>query len=177
MSKEIQDILDDYSYHLKNKIPITDDLANAMKDAVAGVKDYTANLKASKDQLVGSLKNLGMAMVNGEQGAQVYNQTVQAGAKTFSAYAKKIPIVGDKLGKVAEVAADAENAIAKQADALFDSYQQLSRSGVATGMQDAFNNLQDMGYTMKEIGQYGELMKQNSATLATLGGTAEDGAR
>ena len=175
--KEIQEIIDDYTYHLKNGLPISEDFANAMKDASVGIKDYSRNLKASKDALIGSAKQLGMAMVNGESGASVYNNTIKAGAKTFSSYAQKIPRVGKALGAVAEGAAEVENAIAKQADALFESYQSLSRSGVATGMQDAFNNLQDMGYTMKEIGQYGELMKQNSSTLATLGGTTADGAK
>jgi hypothetical protein len=35
--------------------------------------------------------------------------------------------------------------------------------------------MQSAGYTLKEIGQYGELMKQNSSVLATFGGTASDG--
>ena len=43
-------------------------------------------------------------------------------------------------------------------------------------MNDAFKNLQDAGYTMKEIGQYGQLMKENSGVLATLGGTTAQGA-
>jgi hypothetical protein len=174
--KDIQDIVDTYTEHLAQGIPISEELAQKMKDASTGIKDYTKNLKASKEALMGSLKSLGMSMVNGESGAAVYNNAINAGAKTFSSWAKKIPIVGNALGKVAEAAATYENAVAEQADALFKSYQDISRSGIATGMQDAFKNLQDAGYTMKEIGQYGQLMKENSAVLATMGGTTAQGA-
>jgi len=117
-----------------------------------------------------------MSMVNGESGAAVYNNVITQSAKTFSSWVSKIPIVGKALGAVAEAAATYENAVADQADALFKSYQDISRSGVATGMNDAFKNLQDAGYTMKEIGQYGQLMKENSAVLATMGGTTAQGA-
>jgi uncharacterized protein YcbK (DUF882 family) len=147
-----------------------------MKDASTGIKDYTRNLKASQQELMGSLKALGMSMVNGESGAAVYNNAINAGAKTFSSWVSKIPYVGKALGAVAEAAATFENAVADQADALFKSYQEISRSGVATGMNDAFKNLQDAGYTMKEIGQYGQLMKENSGVLATMGGTTAQGA-
>jgi hypothetical protein len=174
--KEIQDIIDEYTRHLNEGIPISENLARAFKDASTGVKDYTRNLKASKEALVNSLKSLGMSMVNGESGAAVYNNTIKQGAKTFSNWVSKIPYVGKALGAVAEAAATYENAVADQADALFKSYQDISRSGIATGMNDAFKNLQDAGYTMKEIGQYGQLMKENSTILATMGGTTAQGA-
>jgi hypothetical protein len=174
--KEIQDILDRYTKALDDGIPISAELSQKMKDAATGINDYTRNLKASKEALMGSLKSLGMSMVNGESGAAVYNNVITQSAKTFSSWVSKIPIFGKALGAVAEAAATYENAVADQADALFKSYQDISRSGVATGMNDAFKNLQDAGYTMKEIGQYGQLMKENSAVLATMGGTTAQGA-
>ena len=174
--KEIQDILDRYTKSLNDGIPISEELSQKMKDASTGIKDYTRNLKASKEALMGSLKALGMSMVNGESGAAVYNNAISQGAKTFSSWVSKIPYVGKALGAVAEAAATYENAVADQADALFKSYQDISRSGIATGMNDAFKNLQDAGYTMKEIGQYGQLMKENSTVLATMGGTTAQGA-
>ena len=174
--KEIQDIIDTYNKHLADGIPISAELNQAMKDASIGIKNYSKNLKASQEALVGSLKSLGMAMVNGESGAAVYSDTITKGAKTFSNWAKKIPIVGNALGKVAEGAAAYEAAVAKQSDSLFENYQTMSRSGVALGMDDAFKNLQAAGYTMKEIGEYGSLMKENSTILATMGGTTAQGA-
>jgi len=174
--KEIQELLDRYTKSLNDGTPISEELSQKMKAAAAGINDYTRNLKASKEALMGSLKSLGMSMVNGEQGAAVYNNVISQGAKTFSSWVSKIPYVGKALGAVAEAAATYENAVADQADALFKSYQDISRSGVATGMNDAFKNLQDAGYTMKEIGQYGQLMKENSGVLANLGGTTAQGA-
>jgi hypothetical protein len=175
-SKEFQEVLDTYTEHLAQGIPISEELAQKLKDLSTGIKDYTKNLKASKEALMGSLKSLGMSMINGESGAAVYNDTISKGAKTFSSWASKFPRVGKALGGVAEAAAAYTNAVADQADALFKSYQDISRSGIATGMNDAFKNLQDAGYTMKEIGQYGQLMKENSAVLATMGGTTAQGA-
>ena len=174
--KEIQELLDRYTKSLADGTPISEELSQKMKAASAGINDYTRNLKASKEALMGSLKSLGMSMVNGESGAAVYNNVISQGAKTFSSWVSKIPYVGKALGAVAEAAAIYENAVADQADALFKSYQDISRSGVATGMNDAFKNLQDAGYTMKEIGQYGQLMKENSGVLANLGGTTAQGA-
>ena len=174
--KEIQELLDTYTKALADDIPISAELSQKMKNAAAGINDYTRNLKASKEALMGSLKALGMSMVNGESGAAVYNNAISQGAKTFSSWVSKIPYVGKALGAVAEAAATYENAVADQADALFKSYQDISRSGIATGMNDAFKNLQDAGYTMKEIGQYGQLMKENSTVLATMGGTTAQGA-
>ena len=174
--KEIQELLDTYTKALADDIPISAELSQKMKNAAASINDYTRNLKASKEALMGSLKALGMSMVNGESGAAVYNNAISQGAKTFSSWVSKIPIVGKALGAVAEAAATYENAVADQADALFKSYQDISRSGIATGMNDAFKNLQDAGYTMKEIGQYGQLMKENSTVLATMGGTTAQGA-
>ena len=174
--EEIQDVVDRYNQAIKDGTPITDDLNEAMKNAASGVRDYSKQLKASKDQLLTSFKNLGMAYVNGEHGAAMYNDVIKSGAKTFSTWNKGAKDGSNIMGKTAEVIAEAENIIAKQADELFKGYQDLSRSGLALGMQQAFDNLEKAGFTMKEIGEYSAVMSENATQLAILGGTAADGA-
>ena len=49
--EEAQAIIDEYNQKLKDKEPITDDLAKAMRDASTGIKNYTDNLKDSLDNV------------------------------------------------------------------------------------------------------------------------------
>ena len=83
--------------------------------------------------------------------------------------------LGTIFAGVANAAVAAENQVAKQADAEFKIYQDLSRNGLASGMDSAFRNLTDMSYTMKDLGEGAKLVKENSAIFAALGGGAEEG--
>jgi len=172
-----QAIIDEYNQKLADGIPIDADLTKAMKDASTGIKNYTDNLKNSLDQLKGSALKMGSALIKGESGLSVYNDTVEAGGQALGNFAQQVPIVGDALKKAANAAAKAITIINKQADALFQNYQSISRSGLVTGMSDTFKNLESAGYTVAEIKEYGSLMKENATTLATFGGTAAQGAK
>lgn len=175
--EEAQSIIDEYNQKLKDKEPISDDLAKAMRDAATGIKNYTDNLKNSLDQVKDSALKMGKALVQGESGLSVYNDTIEAGGAAMGAWAQKIPIVGGALNSAAKATAQAVVLINKQADTLFQNYRDISRSGLVTGMADTFKNLESAGYTVAEIQEYGTLMKQNAETLATFGGTAAQGAK
>ena len=175
--EETKAILAEYNQKLRDEEPITDDLAKAMKDAATGVKNYTDNLKDSLDKVKDAASKMGKALVNGESGLSVYNDTIEAGAGAMGSWAQKIPIVGGALNSAAQATAKAVVLINKQADTLFQNYQSMSRSGLVTGMTDTFKNLESAGYTVAEIQEYGTLMKQNAETLSTFGGTAAQGAK
>ena len=175
--EEAQAIIDEYNQKLKDKQPISDDLAKAMRDASTGIKNYTDNLKNSLDQVKDSALKMGKALVQGESGLSVYNDTIESGANAMGAWAQKIPILGGALNSAAKATAQAVVLINKQADTLFQNYRDISRSGLVTGMSDTFKNLESAGYTVAEIQEYGSLMKQNAQTLATFGGTAAQGAK
>jgi hypothetical protein len=178
--EEIQTIVSEYNMaveeSLKTGIPISQRLADEFKDASVGIRGYTANLKASQQALKAAGSGLIKNIVDGESGAAVYNETVNAGAKTLGVFLSKIPYVGQLLEGLVNGAAKFENAVANQADKEYKLYQDLSRNGLALGMDSAFTNLQNAGYTLKEIGDYSTLMKENSQVLAGLAGTAQDGA-
>jgi hypothetical protein len=173
--EEIQARTDEYNQALASGIPITEELRDSIKDASVGIKGYSAQLRASKAALTASMGGLVKSLIDGESGAAVYNDTIKSGAKVFSDWNKDAKSGSNVLGKTAEVLAEVATRVATLADQQFKLYQDLSRSGLATGMNDAFKNLQAAGYTMKEIGAYGDLMKQNSTVLANMGGTAQEG--
>ena len=149
----------------------------AVKDAKAGMVGYTAQLKASTDGLKKSFMELGSAIVKGEEGASVYNSGIKSAADAVDSFASKFGFIGKLIGGLVTAGAKYVTSVNEQADALMKNYQELSRNGLATGMQDTFKNLQDMGYTAAEIGKMGDLMKENATIFANFGGTAAQGAK
>ena len=173
--EEIQYYVDEYNRALAEGTPITQALSDSLKDASVGIRGYSAQLRASQKTLTSSLIGLVTSLQDGNGGAAVYNKVVSAGAKTFSDWNRNAKDGSNTLGKFVEGLAFLENKIATLADQEYKLFQDLSRSGLAKGMDDAFKNLQAAGYTAKEIGEYGSLMKQNSTVLATMSGTAQEG--
>ena len=173
--EEIQYYVDEYNRALAEGTPITQALRDSLKDASVGIKGYSAQLRASQKTLTSSLLGLATSLQDGNGGAAVYNKVVADGAKTFSDWNRNAKDGSNTLGKFVEGLAFLENKIAVLADQQYKLFQDLSRSGLAKGMDDAFKNLQAAGYTAKEIGEYGSLMKQNSTVLATMSGTAQEG--
>jgi len=175
--EEIQAIIDAYNKALADGTPISKELAEAMRDAQVGIKNYTSGMKASMGQLGTSIKGLGTNLADGATGASVFNDSINSAAKAVAWFASQFGPIGKVFGAVVEAGAKYVEAVNKQADTLFERYQELSRSGLASGMDDVFSNLQSMGYTMKEIGDMANVLKENSVALSTLGGTAATGAQ
>lgn len=150
---------------------------DALKDAAAAQKGYTEQLRASMAQLKTSVLSLGSAMVDGKSGASVYNDSINSAANAVDSFASKFGIVGKVIGTLITAGAKYVAAVNQQADALFKTYQDISRSGLAVGMDDTFKNLQSMGYTVKELGNMSKLLKDNTETLVNLGGSAAEGTK
>jgi len=177
--QEIQDIFDEYHRNLSNGIPISKDLAERMKDATVGVKNYTYQLNQSFKQLGSSIKTLGSDIAKGAEGASVFSSTVDSTADVFSKFASRFGVVGAVLGGVAKAGAAYVGAVNKQSDALYKSFQEISKSGSlgAGGMNEVFTSMQKFGYAVDELGQMQSLLAENSHNLADFGGTAFRGAR
>ena len=150
---------------------------DAVNDVKAGMVGYSAQLRATTTQLKKSFMELGSSIVKGEEGANVYNNSINSAADAVDSFASRFGIIGKIIGGLATAGAKYATAVNDQADALFKNYKELSRNGLATGMQDTFENLQSMGYTAAEIGKMGDLMKENSSAFANFGGTAATGAK
>jgi len=176
--EEIAQISAAYNDAVEKNIPISKELAQQMKDATLGVKNYTQQLNQSLKQLGTSFKNLGAGVLKGEKGAQVYNDALSSGADAVASYTAKFGPAGQAIGLMTKAAMAYVGAVNKQADALYNSYKEISRAGVvgAGGIKDVYANMQRFGYGIEELGEFTTLMKSNSEVLAKFGGTAFNGA-
>ena len=175
--EEIQAAFDAYNDELLRTGKVTKETAEAFNDAKAGVKNYTYQLNQSLKQLGNSMLDLGTAFKDGKQGASVYNNSIKAGADAIDSFASKFGILGRIIGGLITAGAKYAVAVNEQSDKLFESYQQLSRTGAAgaSGMKGVFQSMQDFGYNIEQLGDFGNLIKQNAESLAQFGGTVVQG--
>lgn len=174
-TSKIQEFVDQKYQQLQAGTISQQDYNAAMRDAKVGIDGFSAKMAESTEKLKQSVIGLGSFMVNGQSGASVYNSAIESTADLISNALSLLGPIGKVLGFAVTAGAKYVSAVNQQADKLFESYQSISRSGLATGMSDTFSNLQKFGYTVSEIGQMGELLKENSTTLAQFGGTAAAG--
>lgn len=177
--EEIQRIFDDYNNAIRQGIPISEALAKEMADATKGVKNYTNQLNYSIKSLGTTVKDLGFNLAKGSNGASVFNSSIEAGADVVSKFASQMGLLGTVIGSVIKAGGMYVVAVNKQSDALYKSFQDISKSGTlgAGGMAEVFNSMQKFGYAVDELGQMQSLLAENSQALAAFGGTAFRGAR
>ena len=182
-SAEIEDAIRRYTEALREAnydlSKVSKTTVEEFNNAKAGIKNYTYQLNLSLKQLGTSMLSMGEALKDGKQGASVYNDSIKAGADAVDAFASKFGIVGKVLGAVVTAGARYVVEVNKQSDKLFESYQTLSKigAGTASGMSDVFRNMQDFGYNIEQLGDFGNLLKSNSESLAQFGGTVTQGAQ
>ena len=176
--KKIKDFLEKQELWLADGTITQEEYNAAINDSKAGMIGYTATLKASGESLKRSLWDLGGTVASGKQGAAVYNDALKSGGDYLK---NMVPPKWKKWGELLKGGIGAvvgfTSTLTEHTDKLFSTFQELSRTGLANGMQDTFTNLQSMGYTMAEIGQMQSLLKENSVALAQFGGTAAEGTK
>lgn len=177
--EEIQAIFEEYNNATKGGSQATTELTARFKDAQTGLKNYTAQLNASLKSLGSSILGVAVAMKDGQQGASVYNNSINSAADAIDAFASKFGFLGKILGTLITAGARYAVEVNKQSDALFDSYKKLSSSGLADagGMTAIFDNMQKFGYGIEQLGDMTALLKANSKELAAFGGTAASGTK
>ena len=106
--------------------------------------------------------------VFGKAGARAAPQLLKAGG-----YALQAGAAFAKLG------VSIEKKGLEQLDNLFDSFQELSKVGIATadGVNGVFDLMQELGMTSGEVAKFNQLLAGNSQTLKMFGATATDGAK
>lgn len=177
--QEIQDIFERYNEAIRKNIPISESLAREMADATKGVKGYTQQLNYSLKQLGTSIKTLSSDIAKGAEGASVFNNSVDSTADVISKFTSKFGILGTVFGGIVKAGSMYVGAVNKQSDALYKSFQEISKTGSigAGGMAEVFNSMQKFGYAVDELSQMQSLLSKNSEALANFGGTAFEGAR
>ena len=177
--EEIQAAFDAYNDELLRTGKVTRETADAFTDAKAGIRNYTFQLNQSLKTLGQASLNLVGALHKGEQGASVYNDSIKAGADAVESFTAKFGILGKILGAFITAGAKYVIAVNEQSDKLFASYQQLSRVGAvgASGMTGVFKSMQDFGYNIEQLGEFGNLIKANSESLAMFGTNVSAGTK
>jgi hypothetical protein len=127
-----------------------------------------------------SATDITKALYRGEQGAKGMAdavETVTTALTTLSflvggPLVKAISLITMGLFKFGKIAAD-------QGDQLFKTYQDLAKTGAgaADGMKGVFENMQKFGYGIEQLDQMTALIRENSKSLSTFGGTVLSGGK
>jgi hypothetical protein len=162
----------------------------AVKEELAGLKDdlkkaregssaFGQSIKQAGGQLEQGLKGFTSGLANGAQGASAFNGAISAGGAAVNTMLSNMGSLGKAFGKLTDFATAYIVRANAQGDALFKSFQDLSKVGGASaeGMTGIFNNMQKLGMTMNQLPEFGAMIAQNSEALAMLGGTVTQGAK
>jgi hypothetical protein len=175
--EEIREIFDEYQRHRALNIPISRDLAERVRDASVGVKDYTYQLETSLNQL----KSAGVGLFNkfkdGQEGASVYNDSMRAGADLLATFLKALGPLGVILGLVVKAGAEYVAAANEQSDALFDGYTKLTKFGAGfdTGLDGVYRVNQQLGYSTREVEKFVGILSKNRQVFPMFRGTVTRG--
>lgn len=156
---------------------VTTETKMAMMDMSIGIKGVTASLSKGLGQLGTSALGLTKQLAEGEIGASVFNKSIGGVTDALGDLLGLIPYVGGALKTLVKGAGEYTQAVNKQADLLYSNYQKMSEMGAtaADGMQGVYDNLKRMNYGTDELDKFVSIVKENSSTLATFGGTVSQG--
>jgi muramidase (phage lysozyme) len=176
-AEEIAEVFDRFNKEFADLGYVTSKTTEEFRDAQLGIKNYTAELNKSLKQLGTSVLSFGESLKDGKQGSSTYNDSIKAGADAVDAFAAKFGILGKIIGTIVTAGARYVIEVNKQSDKLFESYQSLSKVGAASasGMTGVFRSMQDFGYNIEQLGDFGNLIKQNAESLALMSGTVNQG--
>jgi hypothetical protein len=174
---EIEAVFREYNEAVARGLPIERELAERMRDASLGLQGYTAELRQSIDRIKTSTVGLVSALKDGQTGASIYNNGIESVTGALSIFLQRLGPIGKAIGSVVGIGGKLVGEVNKQTDALFKSYQDLSRFGVGvtTGIEGVMQLSQQMGYTVGELDAFSNLIGRNSQSLAMMGGTAAKG--
>jgi putative chitinase len=179
--EEYQRALDDYNRALISGMDQNSaafkQLKENLDDAIKGTKNYTYQMRQASQQLGSSMLALGKQISSGAQGTAVFNDALGSGADLLGKFLKEIPGIGKYLRLAVIAGAEYVKAVNKQSDALYKSYQEISRTGAigAGGMTEVYQNLKQFGYGIDELGNMGALLADNGKNLALFSGSVSRG--
>jgi len=152
-------------------------LTEALKDANKNTLGFGSSLSQAGKQFGTGLVGLATSLANGQQGASAFNGVINAGSTALTTMLSAIGPLGTAFGELTKFAAAYVVRANAQGDALFKSFQDLSRVGGADGMTGVFKDMQKFGLTLNQLPEFGAMIAQNSEALAVLGGTVSQGAK
>jgi hypothetical protein len=162
----------------------------AVKEELAGLKEalgkaagQTSSFGQASSQALKQIGNgvtgFATAMANGQQGASAFNGVINSAGGALGTMLKELGPLGTAFSKLTDFAGEYLIRANQQSDALFKSFQDLSRVGGAgaEGMTGVFDNMQKFGLSMNQLPEFGAMIAQNSEALAVMGGTVSQGTK
>jgi hypothetical protein len=176
-AEEIQDLIDLAAREQAQFGRVSAATRQALEDARKGIKNWTSELKASQLSFKRSLGDLAASMTESAKGASQYGDSLSKGADYVSNWFSGKGPWGYATGQLIKGATMYVNAVTKQSDALFKSYNDISRSGAtaAGGITELYGTMQKFGYGIAELGNLAGIVAENANNLALLGGTVFEG--
>jgi hypothetical protein len=159
------------------------DELDSLKTALGKAAGQTSSLGQASSlafkQIGAGVSGFTTAMANGQQGASAFNGVVNSAGGALGTMLKELGPLGTAFGKLTEFAGAYIVKANQQGDALFKSFQDLSRVGGAgaEGMTGVFDNMQQFGMSMNQLPEFGAMITQNSEALAAMGGTVSQGTK
>lgn len=177
--QEIQDVFERYNDAIRKNIPISEGLAKEMADATKGVKKYTDTLNSNLKSLGTSFNTLAKDLNSGARGAAVFNNSIESAGEVVSTIASKFGILGLAIGGAVKLFTMFVGAASKQSDALYKSYQDISRAGAAgkEGLTGVYGSMKQFGYTLDQLNDMSALLKENSRNFGLFTSSALAGAK
>ena len=175
--QEIDEILSRVADEMSQVGYVSEQTAKDMKNMSTGVKNYTENLNNSFKRLGTSIGNLAGNMAKGATGAAQYTDALGDAAGLAASALSILGPVGKTAGLLLKGMGESAKLVGSQADSVYKSFQELSKSGMSTagGMSTVFNNMQKLGYSVEELGNFNAIVGKNSETLSSFGTTAGQG--
>jgi len=130
------------------------------------------------NQLETGVTGFATAMADGKQGASAFNGVINSSKDALGTMLKEAGLLGTAFSKVTDFAAAYVIRANQQGDALFKSFQDLSRVGGASaeGMDAVSGNMKKFGLTLDaQLPEFTAMLIKNSEALAQLGGTVNQG--
>ena len=182
--EEITALQDQVARQMQQNLPISADLARALQDARIGVRGFSEALEKSIGHIKASALGIAKAGTTAGGGAAQFNQAVGAAEAAIATMSIAFIGVAPKLASFGAGMTKAGGALFKAANSMSDSfaktYTELAQVGIAGAIGDTFDQIQKFGYTAMDqaegIQDYTSLLKENSESLAMMGGTAAKGA-
>ena len=156
-----------------------DNLKNALGKAAGQTSSFGSSFTQATKQIGNGVTGFATAMANGQQGASAFNGVINSAGGALGTMLKELGPLGTAFSKLTDFAGVYLVRANQQSDALFKSFQDLSRVGGAgvEGMKGVFNNLQQFGLTMEQLPEFGAMIAQNSEALAVMGGSVSEGTK
>ena len=168
---------------LNEKLASTTEKLERMESAFSKATGQTNSLGSSflqaGKQFGAGVTGFASAMANGQQGATAFNGVINSAGSALGTMLQELGPLGTAFGKLTDFAGAYLVRANQQSDALFKSFQDLSRVGGASaeGMEGVFDNMQKFGLTMNQLPEFGAMIAQNSEALAAMGGTVSQGTK